>query len=141
MSGHPSEALERVGPRVLVVDDDMILAEALCDLLRQKGFDVVGQASNGSEAVSLSRESAPDVVLIDFRMPVMDGLQATELIKQDSPTTQSVMFTAYDDDTLKLEASDTGVYCLLVKGCDPNLIVDMVGRAAARKWELEARRR
>jgi DNA-binding NarL/FixJ family response regulator len=140
MSEPMAGAQERIGPRVLVVDDDEILAEALCDLLRQKGFDVVGQASTGPEAVSLSRESAPDVVLMDFRMPMMDGLEATALIRQDLPTIQSVMFTAYDDETLKLEASESGVYCLLVKGCNPDLIADMVGRAAARKWELEARR-
>jgi DNA-binding NarL/FixJ family response regulator len=133
-------AIERVGPRVLVVDDDLVLGEALCDLLRQKGFDVVGQARTGPEAVALSRTSAPDVVLMDFRMPMMDGLQATTLIQEHSPTTQAVMFTAYDDETLKLEASETGVYCVLVKGCNPNLIVDMVTRAAERKWQLEARR-
>src|SRR2546421_1057579 len=62
-------------PRVLVVDDDVMLGGALCDLLRQKGFDVVGQASSGPEAVALSRDTEPDVVLMDFRMPRMDGLE------------------------------------------------------------------
>ena len=123
--------------RVLVVDDDVILGGALCDLLRQKGFDVIGQVSSGPEAVALSREEEPDVVLMDFRMPMMDGLEATTLIQAQSPKTQTVMFTAYDDETLNLEASATGVYCLLVKGCNPDLIVEMVKRAAARKRELE----
>jgi DNA-binding NarL/FixJ family response regulator len=128
-----------LAPRVLVVDDDVILGGALCQLLLQKGFDVVGMASNGPEGVSLSREREPDVVLIDFRMPMMDGLEATSLIKAHSPMTQAVMFTAYDDETLNLEASETGVYCLLVKGCNPDLIMDIVEQAAARKWELQAR--
>ena len=126
-------------PRVLVVDDDLILGEALCQLLLQKGFDVVGMVTNGPDAVSLARQGEPDVVLMDFRMPMMDGLKATSLIQAHSPLTQTVMFTAYDDESLNLEASETGVYCLLVKGCNPDLIVDMVRRAATRKHELKAR--
>src|SRR5205823_6248509 len=59
---------------VLVVDDDVILGEALGQLLLQKGLDVVGMADSGPDAVSLSRENEPDVVLMDFRMPMMDGL-------------------------------------------------------------------
>ena len=125
--------------RVLVVDDDVILGGAICDLLRQNGFDVVGQASDGLEAISLSRGHEPDVVVMDFRMPRMDGLEATTLIQAHAPMTQTVMFTAYDDETLNIEATETGVYCLLVKGCKPDLIVEMVERAAARKRELERR--
>jgi DNA-binding NarL/FixJ family response regulator len=124
-------------PRVLVVDDDVILGGALCDLLRQRGFDVVGQVSSGPEAIALSAQEEPDVVLMDFRMPMMDGLEAASLIQARSPLTQTVMFTAYDDETLNQEASETGVYCLLVKGCNPELIVEVVRGAAARKRELE----
>jgi DNA-binding NarL/FixJ family response regulator len=134
---HPST--HRMPLRVLVVDDDLILAEALCQLLLQKGLDVVGMASNGPDAVSMSRDRQPDVMLMDFRMPMMDGLKATTLIQAHSPMIQTVMFTAYDDEGLNLEASGTGVYCLLVKGCNPELIVDMVKRAAALKRELEDR--
>lgn len=123
--------------RVLVADDDVILGRALCDLLRQKGFDVVGQVSSGPEAIALSAEEEPDVVLMDFRMPMMDGLEAAASIQARSPLTQTVMFTAYDDETLTLEASETGVYCLLVKGCNPDLIVEVVKGAGARKRELE----
>jgi DNA-binding NarL/FixJ family response regulator len=125
--------------RVLVVDDDVMLGGALCDLLRQKGFDVVGQVSSGPEAIALSAVEEPDVVLMDFRMPMMDGLEAATLIQARSPLTQTVMFTAYDDETLNLEASETGVYCLLVKGCNPDLIVEVVKAAAARKRDLERR--
>jgi DNA-binding NarL/FixJ family response regulator len=126
-------------PRVLVVDDDVILGQALCQLLLQKGFDVVGMVNNGPESVSVSRERKPDVVVMDFRMPIMDGLEATTLIRAHSPLIQTVMFTAYDDESLKLESSEAGVYCLLVKGCNPDLIVEMVNRAAAHKHELQAR--
>ena len=71
--------------RVLVVDDDDVLREALCELLIDRGFDVVGEARNGPEGVSLAIERRPDVVLIDFRMPGMDGLEATNRIKAKLP--------------------------------------------------------
>ena len=124
-------------PRVLVVDDDDVLREALCSLLSERGFDIVGEAGNGADGVALARERRPDVVLIDFRMPGMDGIQATNLIKAEAPFIQSVVFTAYDDQTLDLEAARAEVYCLLVKGCRPQIILDMLRQAASRKWELE----
>jgi len=125
--------------RVLVVDDDAVLREALCDLLTERGFDVVGGAANGPEGVALAKERSPDVVLMDFRMPGMDGLEATTLIKANDPLTQAVMFTAYDDQTLDLEATRVDVYCLLVKGCRPELMLDIVKRAAQRRKELASR--
>jgi DNA-binding NarL/FixJ family response regulator len=137
----PKEITWISSPRVLVVDDDEVLREALCSLLTERGFEVVGEAGDGAEGVSLARQRQPDVVLIDFRMPGMDGLEATSLIKADAPFVQAVVFTAYDDQTLDLEAARADVYCLLVKGCSPQLMLDMVRRAASRKWELESLRR
>lgn len=127
-------------PRVLVVDDDDLLREALRDLLVARGFDVVGEAGDGEQGVAMARERHPDVVLIDFRMPGMDGLEATNLIKAEEPNTQAVVFTAYDDQTLNLEAARAEVFCLLVKGCRPQLVLDMVRQAAVRKRELETGR-
>jgi DNA-binding NarL/FixJ family response regulator len=126
------------GPvRVLVVDDDDLLREALCEMLNDQGFLVVGRAASGHEGVELTMAYRPDVVLIDFRMPGMDGFEATSRIKAELPMTQSVVFTAYDDRTLTSEATRAGVYCLLVKGCRPQLVVDMLRQAAMRKWEQE----
>ena len=68
----------------------------------------------------------------------MDGLEATNLIKAEAPLIQAVVFTAYDDRTLDFEAARADVFCLLVKGCSPQIMLDMVKQAARRKWELES---
>lgn len=128
---------ERGPVRVLVVDDDDLLRDALCEMLSDRGFLVVGRAADGLEGVELTMAYRPDVVLIDFRMPGLDGFEATSRIKAEHPAIQSVVFTAYDDQTLNSEASRAGVYCLLVKGCRPQLVVDMLHQAALRKWEQE----
>ena len=137
MNGFATSVMPSGPHRVLVVDDDDALREALCDLLSDQGFLVVGEAGNGPDGVSMARERHPDVVLIDFRMPGMDGLETTNRIKAELPLIQSVVFTAYDDQTLNLEAARADVYCLLVKGCRPQLVLDMVRQAAMRKRELE----
>jgi DNA-binding NarL/FixJ family response regulator len=122
---------------VLVVDDDPMLRGAVSALLHERGFEVVGEADDGPTAVALAKERRPDVVLIDFRMSGMDGLEATRLIHAEAPFVQAVLYTAYDDQTLNVEAARGGIYCLLVKGCSPQFMLDILRQAAIRKWELE----
>jgi DNA-binding NarL/FixJ family response regulator len=118
-------------PRLLLVEDDQGVREALRDLLTDSEFDVIGEAGNGRDGVQLALELDPDVVLMDLRMPVLGGLEATRQIKDQRPSIQVVILTAYDDPALKEGASDSGVYAYLVKGCPPR----MVGEVALKAWE------
>jgi DNA-binding NarL/FixJ family response regulator len=117
------------GPRVLVVEDEPILREALVQMLEAKHIRVAGRAGDGNEAVKLASNLHPDVVLMDLRMPGMDGIEATRQIKELIPRTQVLVLSAYDDPGLHRSAEEVGVFCYLVKGCAPQLILEMIERA------------
>ena len=117
------------GPRVLIVEDEAMLRHALADMLEAKGIRVAAEAQDGEEAVRLASEIRPDVVLMDLRMPAMDGIEATRRIKDLLPRTQVLVLSAYDDPGLHRSAEEAGVFCYLVKGCAPQLILDMIERA------------
>lgn len=125
--------------RVVVVDDDEDVRDALCELLERRGCAVVGRATNGAEAVTVTSDTDPDVVLMDLRMPDVDGISAFRQIKDRSPATQVIILSAYDDESLRELADGIGVYGYLVKGCPAELILDMVLRAFRVKRDVEAK--
>jgi DNA-binding NarL/FixJ family response regulator len=129
----------RLPLRVLAVDDDRGFLNEIEELLRDEGFEVAGTASNGTDAVALVEKLSPDVVLMDLRMPTLDGIEATRLIKQQRPLTQVVILSAYDDPGLQEGAEEAGVYCYLIKGCRSQLIRDVLLQAWSFKASLEAR--
>ncbi|MFC1984818.1 response regulator [Chloroflexota bacterium] len=84
--------------RVLVVDDHIIVRDGICALLALAGdIEVVGEASNGDEALKMVKELKPNVVLMDMAMPIMGGLEATRRICKEFPTTKVLVLTQYDD--------------------------------------------
>ena len=118
-------------PRVLVVDDHAMLREALVELLDQAGFDVAGEAGDGADAVALAKQLAPDVVLMDLRMPVLGGLDATRLIRDACPATQVVLLTAFESPALQQQAEEAGCFAYLVKGCPPGTLRLVLHQAVA----------
>jgi response regulator NasT len=123
--------ISRTG-RVLIADDEPFFAEALADMLVDEGFEVVGVAADGQEAVEAVRALQPHVVLMDLRMPRLDGIDATRIVTSEFPTVQVLMLSAYEETSLRQEASGTGVFCYLVKGCRPELVIEMVRRGIDR---------
>lgn len=100
--------------RVLVVDDELLVAQGIMSTLKTLGFDIVGPCKNGEEAIANCREDKPDIVLMDIQMPVMNGMQAAQIIfpELDIPV---VMLTAYSDDTYLRNCVAAGVFGFLLK--------------------------
>jgi DNA-binding NarL/FixJ family response regulator len=103
--------------RILVVDDHQMLREALVGMLELSGFEVVGAVADGADATSLAAELLPDVVLMDLSMPVLNGLDATRLLREVAPATAIVVFSAFDSAELKRQAFAAGAVAYLPKGC------------------------
>jgi len=117
--------------RVLVADDHAILRGGLAAFLRAvDGMELVGEASNGEDAVRMSRELAPDVVLMDLKMPVMDGVEATRRIRACCPDTQVVALTSFIEDQLVARALQAGAIGYLLKNVSHQELAAALRRAA-----------
>ncbi len=95
--------------RVLVVDDTDHVRSMLVDMLELDGFEVVGEAASGGAAVDAARDHDPDVIVMDYKMPGMDGLSAARAIRTTRPEQGIILYTAYLDQKLEQEARDAGV--------------------------------
>lgn len=95
--------------RVFVVDDTDHVRRMLVSLLEVSGFDVVGQAASAEQALSTVASVDPQVVVIDYRMPGMDGIAAARALRERRPDQAIILYTAYLDDELRREAMDAGV--------------------------------
>ncbi len=118
--------------RVLIADDHLVVREGLRLILETgDGFDVVGEAPDGAEAVRLAGELQPGVVLMDLRMPGMDGLEAIERISAQWPQIAVVILTTYNEDDLMIRGLRLGARGYLLKDTDRATLFNSI-RAAAR---------
>jgi DNA-binding NarL/FixJ family response regulator len=95
--------------KVLIVDDTAHVRNMLADMLELDGFDVVGQAASGEEAIDESQKAEPDVVVMDYKMPGLDGLAAARAIRQARPDQAIILYTAYMDPDLEVQARAAGI--------------------------------
>lgn len=112
--------------RILVVDDHALFAEGLQKILQAGGHEVVGYACNGLEALQLARELHPDLILMDIRMPVCNGLEATLLIKTECPEIQIVMLTASAEHADLFEALKRGASGYLLKNLTSSVLFNYI---------------
>lgn len=105
-------------PSVLVVDDALFMRTTISNMFLEWGFDVVGKASNGEEAVQLFKQKHPDLVTMDVTMPVKSGLEAAKEILSEHPDANIIMVTALGQQRLIVEALELGVKDFIAKPFD-----------------------
>jgi DNA-binding NarL/FixJ family response regulator len=119
-----------VGTRLLIVDDHPLTRDALASLLGQHGFTVIGEASDGAEAVELSRSLQPDLILLDLSMPGLDGISALPRLHEVAPRSEIVVLTASETQENLLGSIRAGAAGYLLKTEPPERIVEFLGAVA-----------
>lgn len=124
-------------PGLLVVDDTELIRTTIVNTVLKKGLGIssVFEAENGEEAVKLARQHQPDIVFMDIKMPGMNGLQATAIIRKELPNTKIIMLTAYDEFSFAQEAIKLGATDYLLKPLRPNKLIEVLNTVQAKIQE------
>ena len=125
-------------PRLLLVDDHKLLRQGLRRAVEEAGFDVVGEAGDGEEAVRLAVELQPDLVLMDVTMPVLDGIEATRRLRQSAPEARVVMLTMHGEEETVSRALRAGAVAYLLKDCTSEQVAETLHAVAAGDTDLSA---
>ncbi len=122
--------------RLLIVDDHDLVRESTQLMLEgAPDLEVVGEAVNGRHALELCRQLHPDLVLMDVRMPEMDGLTATRAIKEEMPSISILLVSAYDSEDYRREARSAGAVGYVLKDADRQQLLEAVRMALGRRGE------
>ena len=117
--------------RVLIAEDDFLVSEMVSGFVDEIGFEIIGKAANGRETVEMTVSLQPDIVLMDIKMPDMDGIEATRRIFEIRPT-PVVALTAFDNPSLVEQASAAGIGAYLLKPSQPRELERAIAIAIAR---------
>jgi DNA-binding NarL/FixJ family response regulator len=124
--------------KVMVVDDQQLMRDGIASLLSiQEGIEIVGTASDGQEAIKQALALQPDVILMDVRMPVMNGITATEKIRQQLPSCQVLMLTTFDDEEEIVKALIAGATGYLLKDIPAQDLANAVRLAHKGIYQIE----
>jgi DNA-binding NarL/FixJ family response regulator len=119
--------------RILIADDHQALRNGVCSVLEaDSAWQVVGQAADGEEALRLARETTPDIAILDFSLPDMDGLELTRAIKQELPRTEILLYTMYSRESMFTDAIHAGISGCVLKSDSTDHLLAAV-RALSRR--------
>ncbi|MEY2822877.1 MAG: hypothetical protein RLZZ485_513 [Actinomycetota bacterium] len=121
--------------RILVAEDETLIRMDLVEMLREAGYDVVGEATNGQEAIELAEKLRPDIAILDVKMPVLDGISAAEKIIDIAPV---LMLTAFSQRDLVERARDAGAMAYVVKPFTINDLVPSIEIAISRHTQMRS---
>jgi response regulator NasT len=133
----PAPATVPGATRILVAEDEALIRLDLVEMLGEQGYEVVGQANNGQQAVELAKELSPDLVIMDVKMPVLDGLSAAEQL-HETKACPVIMLTAFSQTELVERARDAGVMAYIVKPFTADDLRPAIDIATSRWQELKA---
>lgn len=116
--------------RILIADDHPLFRIGLAHALRARGFEVVAEAENGHHALDLARTHRPELVVLDVRMPVMDGIEACRALRAGPEAPSVVMLTTFDEPAIIAAARDAGAVAYLSKETEPARLAETLARIA-----------
>ena len=132
-----SPKTQQEAPRVIVAEDEAIIRMDLIEMLREAGYNVIGEAANGREAISLARHLKPDLAILDVKMPEIDGISAAELIVSEK-LAAVLMLTAFSQRELVERARDAGAMAYLVKPFSISDLTPAIEMALGRYAQIQA---
>lgn len=134
-------SMEKAKLRVIIADDEPITRMDIKEILEGAGYDVVEEAADGFDAVEACKKHHPDLVLMDVKMPLLDGLSAAQIVIDEQLADTVIMLTAYSESGFVEEAKNAGVAGYLVKPIDEKSLVPSIELAVARSRDLKKLRR
>ena len=139
LTTNPAKRSDPAPIRLMLADDHKMLREGLRRSMVERGFDVIGEARDGAEAVELSASLRPDVILMDVSMPEIDGVEATRQIRERQPDVRIVMLTMHADQDVLADAIRAGANGYLVKDCSTDEIASAIETVAGGETALSPR--
>ena len=123
--------------RIVIADDEPITRMDLAEILKEAGYDVVGEASDGFDAIELCRKTKPNLILMDIKMPLLDGLKASKIINNESLADCIVLITAYSGKEFIEEAKAAGVMGYVIKPINEKSLLPAIEIALSKSEEIQ----
>ncbi len=123
--------------RVVVVDDEVLIRMYIREILESNGYEVVGEAEDGLDAISVCREQQPDFVIMDISMPILNGLEASKVINEEKLAGFIIVLTAYRDKEIAKQAVDMDVMGYVVKPVDETALIPAVEIALHKYQQIK----